>query len=822
VSAAFRPPADCPAHAGAHVRVHGNHLRIDGKPTFLLGGEVQYFRVRDAGFDGAATRRLWEARLDQLKAAGCNLVTTYVPWDYHAPEAGKYDWTGARDLPAFLEIAAEKGFHLTVKPGPHILAEWPYGFGSWGAIPLWWREANKDELVRERSGKVFRWHPVLPEIGPSYNVLPSYASERFRAATEGWIEEVHGRIRHLMGPGKPVVLLQLDNETNLFWSDIYRIDFNPMALALFRARLHMRYEGRLGAISEAYGRRVASFEEVEPPLRGKGPKAAHDDWFDHQHALVGAWLAACRAMWARLGVNEPDVLFQTNDTHQTFPVRDLVLPNGLVKNRAGLHGLDTYPRCLPIPRSARILADRPFEADWTTKLIDVYNDLYLGPSRFTLGAEIQGGHFAIHLPFGQQAVPHKITAASTLHTWLRVVAQGMKAVGIYVLVGGLNIDGTAYDFQAAVRHDGSTHPRYEGLKALGALVKRHEAELLESEAVESRIGIVADARALGAGYGHDGEQRIYGDELRACYGWLAHAGFEARALDLGLARDRELDACKALIFPTSGRIPEEDAAKLERYVERGGTLVQAIAPGPLARSLFPHVAGEVSWTTRLLGAAMARFTVSGAAGGLAVNRSGPPRLRAPKDASAVLAFPDEAPHVLGYARPPNENGGRAVFLSTLPTTPFASAELYSVPPHVLEAHALFARRLLKLAEEVRLVACEGVREEVHVRRVPSSGALLLFCFSSHEEADMGVRLRALEALGLDPAARYAVEDIFETDSQGAPRLLREGTGAALREEGVRIPLAPLGATVLRVRALAASAPAQASVPLDPPATMSRL
>ena len=32
------------------------------------------------------------------------------------------------------------------------------------------------------------------------------------------------------------------------------------------------------------------------------------------------------------------------------------------------------------------LYDRPFEVDWTTKLIDVYNDLYLGPSRFTLGA----------------------------------------------------------------------------------------------------------------------------------------------------------------------------------------------------------------------------------------------------------------------------------------------------------------------------------------------------------------------------------------------------------------------------------------------------
>jgi hypothetical protein len=63
---------------------------------------------------------------------------------------------------------------------------------------------------------------------------------------------------------------------------------------------------------------------------------------------------------------------------------------------------------------------------------------------------------------------------------------------------------------------------------------------------------------------------------------------------------------------------------------------------------------------------------------------------------------------------------------------------------------------------------------------------------------MSVRLAALEALGLETGSRYAVDDVFETDSAGAPRRLLEATGAALRDEGLRIPLAPLGATVLRV------------------------
>jgi beta-galactosidase len=783
---------------------------VDGRPSFLFGGEVQYFRVRDEGFDAARTRRIWSERLDRLRDAGCDYVTTYVPWDHHAPGPGRHDWEGARDLAGFLETAAGKGFRLCVKPGPHILAEWPYGFGSWGAIPLWWRRAHEGELVRDRAGRIFRWHPFVPALGPSYNVLPSYASEAFRAATEAWYAEVHARIRHLLGPGGPVVAIQLDNETNLFWSDIYRIDFHPAALARYRARLRERY-GTARALSAAYGRRVRSFEEVEPPKKGRGPAAAHDDWIAHQHALVGEWLDACREAWRRLGVNEPDVLFQTNDTHQTFPGRDFVLPNGPVKNRRGCHALDAYPRCVPIPRPRRVLFDRPWEADWATKLIDVYEDLYLGPSRFALGAEVQGGHFALPV-LGRWVSPHEVSAESTTQTWLRVIAHGMKAVAIYVLVGGLNLDGSPYDFQAAVRLDGTTHPRYEGLRRVGAFIRRHEAELLEAEAVESRVAVLADARALGAGYGHDGEQRIYGDELRAAFGWLASAGFTPRALDLGLASDADLDACRALVFPTSGRFDEAAARRLEGYVERGGMLVQALRPGPLARSLFPHEEAPAPLLARLLGPGPARFTVGGAGGAVALLAAGDaPRLRSPRDAAALLAVPDEAPHVLGYVRAHGSRGGRAVFLSATPTAPFASADLFSTPPAFLEAHALLARRLLGLAGEARLFATDDPREEVHARRVPSSGALLLFVSSGHEEPGAGVRLRALPALGLEPERTYAVEDLLDAVPGGAPRTLGEATGAELREEGVRVPLAPLGATVLRVR----------PVRLDPPATMAR-
>ncbi|MHC4391877.1 MAG: beta-galactosidase, partial [Planctomycetota bacterium] len=187
------------APPGPHTRITAEGLIVDGVPFHPFGGEFQYFRVRDADWDGPRTHELWAARLDTLRAAGLNTISTYIPWDYHAPEAGRYDWSGPRDVGRFLELAAERGFKLIVKPGPFILAEWPHGFGSYGAVPLWWRSANKEALVRDRRRKIFHWHPVAA-------LCP--------------------HLRDHLGPGGAIIAVQLDNETNLFWSDLYRIDWH--------------------------------------------------------------------------------------------------------------------------------------------------------------------------------------------------------------------------------------------------------------------------------------------------------------------------------------------------------------------------------------------------------------------------------------------------------------------------------------------------------------------------------------------------------------------------------------------------------------------
>lgn len=71
-----------------------------GKPFRLLSGSVHYFRVVPA---------YWRDRLEKLKACGLNTVETYVPWNLHEPEKGRFVFEGLADLEGFLDCAQALG-----------------------------------------------------------------------------------------------------------------------------------------------------------------------------------------------------------------------------------------------------------------------------------------------------------------------------------------------------------------------------------------------------------------------------------------------------------------------------------------------------------------------------------------------------------------------------------------------------------------------------------------------------------------------------------------------------------------------------------------
>ncbi|MEJ1272051.1 galactosidase beta 1-like [Cricetulus griseus] len=103
-------------------RLHDRFL-LNGVPFRYVSGSLHYFRV---------PRVLWADRLLKMRLSGLNAVQFYVPWNYHEPEPGVYNFNGSRDLIAFLDEATRVNLLVILRPGPYICAEW-----EMGGLPSW-------------------------------------------------------------------------------------------------------------------------------------------------------------------------------------------------------------------------------------------------------------------------------------------------------------------------------------------------------------------------------------------------------------------------------------------------------------------------------------------------------------------------------------------------------------------------------------------------------------------------------------------------------------------------------------------------------------
>ncbi len=145
----------------------------DGEPFYLASGDIHYFRILPGG---------WRRRLELMRDFGLTAVETYVPWSVHEPEPGVFDFTGEKDLAAFLELCQDMGFKVLLRPTPYICSE-----TDLGGIPAW--------LLRDRN-------------------------MTFRSHDAGWLTAIAGYYRevcrmilpHLCTNGGPIVMVAIENE----------------------------------------------------------------------------------------------------------------------------------------------------------------------------------------------------------------------------------------------------------------------------------------------------------------------------------------------------------------------------------------------------------------------------------------------------------------------------------------------------------------------------------------------------------------------------------------------------------------------------------
>ncbi|XP_069862600.1 beta-galactosidase [Dipodomys merriami] len=154
----------------------------DGKPFRYISGSIHYFRV---------PRFYWMDRLLKMKMAGLNAIQTYVPWNFHEPQQGHYQFSGDHDVEYFLQLAHKLELLVILRPGPYICAEW-----DMGGLPAWLLE--KESIILRSSD-------------------PDYLK-----AVDKWLGVLLPKMRPLLYQnGGPIITVQVENEYGSYFACDY-------------------------------------------------------------------------------------------------------------------------------------------------------------------------------------------------------------------------------------------------------------------------------------------------------------------------------------------------------------------------------------------------------------------------------------------------------------------------------------------------------------------------------------------------------------------------------------------------------------------------
>lgn len=161
------------AQSKTSFEIKDGHFYRDGKVISILSGEMHYARI---------PHQYWRHRLRMMKAMGLNTVATYVFWNLHEPEPGKWDFKGDKNIAEYIRIAGEEGMMVILRPGPYVCAEWEFG-----GYPCWLQNVPGMEIRRE--------------------------NEAFLKHTKAYIHRLFQEVGQLQCTnGGPIVMVQCENE----------------------------------------------------------------------------------------------------------------------------------------------------------------------------------------------------------------------------------------------------------------------------------------------------------------------------------------------------------------------------------------------------------------------------------------------------------------------------------------------------------------------------------------------------------------------------------------------------------------------------------
>lgn len=162
------------------LQYNNKEFLMENEPYEIISGAMHYFRI---------VPEYWLDRLTKLKACGFNTLETYIPWNLHEREEGKFDFTGILDLGKYITMAESLGLNVIIRPGPYICAEHDFG-----GLPSW---LLKYEHLRLRSRDPLFISKLRPYLEKVFEIVKP----------------------HLCTNGGKVIMMQVENEYGSYGDD---------------------------------------------------------------------------------------------------------------------------------------------------------------------------------------------------------------------------------------------------------------------------------------------------------------------------------------------------------------------------------------------------------------------------------------------------------------------------------------------------------------------------------------------------------------------------------------------------------------------------
>ncbi len=311
--------------------INDSNFYLDDRKVFLNSGEIHYFRIR---------RGLWDKHLDAAREAGLTTVSTYIPWAWHEPAEGVFDFDGStspeRDLKGWLARCKSHGLNCIVKPGPFILAE-TRGAG----LPDWFLQKHADEVrMRNRKGEAVASDGV------------SLFHPKYLKKVALWYDQIMPLIRDReTDSGGPVIMMQICNEIGVFSWLAHQADYGGTIRDRFITYLAGKFSG-IREVNSLWGTDYKDFSHIELPPDGRLPYASKGDrgrdheWHCFWRTYYGDYLRMLARMARERGVTVPffhNLPGWIYGSGYEFPV-NITMYDDLFGDKSGiLFGVDHIP-----------------------------------------------------------------------------------------------------------------------------------------------------------------------------------------------------------------------------------------------------------------------------------------------------------------------------------------------------------------------------------------------------------------------------------------------------------------------------------------------